>query len=104
MEQRIVKNWLTSERKRRKIPWLIARYGDECFYCGVTFTETGKRARTLDHMIPLSRGGTNHKINLVLCCSRCNGLKGDQTVEEFAEQAASRRAVIAAEEARKQAS
>lgn len=30
---------------------------------------------TQDHIIPLSRGGSNHKWNKVLCCKKCNALR-----------------------------
>ena len=32
---------------------------------------------TIDHMIPQSRGGTDHPENLQLLCGACNSLKGD---------------------------
>ena len=32
----------------------------------------------VDHMVPRSRGGTDHLDNLQLLCSHCNRLKGDR--------------------------
>lgn len=51
-----------------------------CYYCGVPLTQS---TRTIDHVLPLSRGGTNSKENKVLCCRRCNISKMDMTEEEF---------------------
>lgn len=37
----------------------------------------------VDHIIPLSRGGTNLPSNLCAACCACNGTKGSLTGEEF---------------------
>jgi hypothetical protein len=36
----------------------------------------GPDLATVDHVIPLSWGGTNHPSNLVVACSPCNMKKG----------------------------
>ena len=38
---------------------------------------------TLDHMMPLSRGGADRWDNVVACCNTCNGRKGDMTAVEY---------------------
>lgn len=38
---------------------------------------------TVDHMAPLSRGGSNWPSNLQLLCKRCNSAKNDRTMEEW---------------------
>lgn len=53
---------------------------NRCYWCG---REVGKKTSTLDHIIPLSRGGLDAPWNLVLCCNRCNHVKDCQTVEEW---------------------
>ncbi len=46
-------------------------YGfQRCAYCG------SKDNLTIDHIIPLSRGGTNREDNLQCLCRDCNNLKG----------------------------
>ena len=43
-----------------------------CHYCGEKFPP---QTLTMDHMIPLSRGGKSEKINLVPACKTCNNKK-----------------------------
>lgn len=38
---------------------------------------------TLDHIIPLRKGGDHSDGNLVACCHWCNWSKGDRTPEEW---------------------
>lgn len=47
-----------------------------CFYCEKAFTL--RRRPTLDHVIPLSKGGTNQMWNLVACCRSCNSSKRER--------------------------
>ena len=49
-----------------------------CNGCGVMFPF---RNFTVDHMVPQSRGGTDHLDNLQLLCGACNSLKGDRSQE-----------------------
>src|SRR5579871_2983373 len=59
---------------------LLKRFNFRCFYCGTKLT---KRNRSLDHKIPLVRGGTNEISNLVPSCLRCNQRKNRKTAEEY---------------------
>ena len=43
-----------------------------CHYCGQQFKV---KEMTMDHVIPLSRGGRSTKGNLVPCCKPCNTAK-----------------------------
>lgn len=56
------------------------RDGYECAYCGA---ETDDTSRSLDHVMPQSRGGEHTPDNLVVCCRRCNSAKRDRTPEEM---------------------
>jgi 5-methylcytosine-specific restriction endonuclease McrA len=42
-----------------------------CAYCG-------DEANTVDHIIPINKGGTDHPLNLVAACARCNYGFGDK--------------------------
>jgi 5-methylcytosine-specific restriction endonuclease McrA len=55
---------------------VLRRDGHRCAYCARTAT-------TVDHVVPRSRGGQDSWLNLVACCIRCNGVKGDRTPEEM---------------------
>lgn len=65
---------------------LLSAQRGMCCYCGCTMG--GKH--TVEHLVPLSRGGTNWPSNLALACSPCNARKGAKTVEEFLEFMATR--------------
>lgn len=78
------------ERKRR-LPnydtWnalrehVFSRDGHGCVYCGSV-----KRPFHLDHVIPLSRGGSSDPNNLVTSCAACNIAKGAKTPDEWRRQ------------------
>jgi len=53
-----------------------------CFYCKRSIDDY---SRTVDHLIPESRGGIKARANKVYCCRECNGLKDNMTPEEFHE-------------------
>ena len=51
-----------------------------CFYCDKDLNSIGFHR---EHMVPLSRGGTNDRDNLCLSCPNCNLRKGSKTADEF---------------------
>lgn len=60
-------------RKLRHSPWWKRKISDgTCHYCGRQFKPA---ELTMDHVIPLARGGRSEKINLVPCCKECNSKK-----------------------------
>ena len=46
-----------------------------CAYCG-------RKANTVDHIIPQSEGGSEEETNLVACCKRCNMKKSNRFPEQ----------------------
>lgn len=52
----------------------------KCALCGkfVRFDQF-----TIDHIIPLAKGGTNDRNNLQCTCKRCNAMKQDFSQDEF---------------------
>lgn len=56
----------------------IIQYSGRCAYCG----KIGE-ALTEDHIIPLSRGGTDFIDNIVPACHPCNSSKHNSLVEEW---------------------
>ena len=51
-----------------------------CAGCRVIFPF---RNMTVDHVVPQSKGGTDHMTNLQLLCAACNSMKGTRSQEEF---------------------
>lgn len=73
-------------RFRRQVTntFLFARDHYRCQYCDRHVTDLKPReSLTRDHLIPLSRGGTNEWTNVVAACSSCNTRKGNRMPEEI---------------------
>lgn len=51
---------------------ILDRDGWSCGYCGNYLIASDA---TVDHILPLDRGGTNDPNNLIACCRRCNSRK-----------------------------
>ncbi|MFC5146673.1 HNH endonuclease [Streptomyces aureoversilis] len=64
---------------RRRAPWsrrgVLVRDGHRCAYCG-------RRATTVDHVVPRSRGGEDSWLNTVAACAEDNHRKADRTPEQ----------------------
>ena len=56
-------------------------FGQQEGRCNGCETEFPFRAFTVDHIVPQSRGGTDHPENLQLLCSHCNSVKGNRPQE-----------------------
>ena len=50
----------------------------KCYYCGCALVEYH-----VDHVIPVSRGGSNDPDNLVIACPTCNCSKNDRLLSEW---------------------
>lgn len=59
---------------------VYARYDGCCVICG---SPVRFRDLTIDHIIPLSQGGTNNMDNLQLACKACNLMKNCLTMEQL---------------------
>ena len=73
-------------RFRRQVTntFLFARDHYRCQFCGRSTAELKPReSLTRDHLVPLSRGGTNDWTNVVTACSPCNTRKGNRLPEEI---------------------
>ncbi|MFF2655211.1 HNH endonuclease [Streptomyces sp. NPDC058045] len=64
---------------RRRAPWsrrgVLVRDGHRCAYCG-------RRATTVDHVVPRSQGGADSWLNTVASCAQDNHRKADRTPEQ----------------------
>jgi len=52
--------------------WKRRRSSGQCHYCG---RAVPPRDLTMDHVVPLIRGGKTVKSNVVPCCRECNAQK-----------------------------
>jgi len=77
---RALKRGATGSFTAEQIQARFDYFDNECRYCSKDLSE---EVTTIDHMIPLSRGGTNWPSNLVPACASCNSRKGDKTYFEF---------------------
>jgi 5-methylcytosine-specific restriction endonuclease McrA len=65
----------------RKSQWWKAQIARGiCHYCGKTFAPD---ELTMDHVVPVSRGGRSVKGNVVPCCKSCNNEKKYLTPAEI---------------------
>ncbi len=89
-----MKDWITIEKdpkhiakeklkaqKLRKTQWWKNKISASiCFYCQKTFPA---HELTMDHLVPLARGGKSNKGNTVPCCKGCNNKKKYYTPAEI---------------------
>ncbi len=54
---------------------IIRQAEGRCFYCA---RQIRAGEYTMDHLFPLSRGGSSKRRNMVLACAPCNNLKADR--------------------------
>lgn len=70
-------------RDLRRSQWWKRRLGrGRCHYCG---RSTPPRELTMDHVVPIVRGGTSERGNVVPCCKQCNSRKRDLLPLEWEE-------------------
>ena len=62
----------SSSRWRKRRALILKMHDYCCAYCG-------DDANTVDHIIPISKGGTDDPMNLVAACSRCNYAFGNKS-------------------------
>ena len=76
-----VKREREKARALRATDWWRAQIAaGVCRYCG---RKVGAAALTMDHVIPVARGGKSVRSNCVPCCKRCNAEKRAATPAEL---------------------
>ena len=73
------------QSKRCNIPEHIKKqvykkFNNRCAYCGEKLTPD---TRTIDHIVPLSEGGSNYITNFFPACIYCNTLKASLSLKNF---------------------
>jgi 5-methylcytosine-specific restriction endonuclease McrA len=61
----------------------LKRQKGKCYYCHVKLGK-GRDSWNGDHIVPLSKGGTNFIDNIVIACPTCNMNKNDKLPHEWA--------------------
>jgi 5-methylcytosine-specific restriction enzyme A len=71
-EQEIKREKAKARELRRSSWWLNRIQTGVCYYCN---KEVGRQNLTMDHIVPVSRGGKSRKGNVVPSCKDCNNKK-----------------------------
>lgn len=76
-----IKRERNKARELRKTPYFqeLFRKGI-CYYCGEKFE---RDELTIDHIVPVARGGRSTRGNMVVCCRSCNQEKKFLTPAEM---------------------
>lgn len=81
VDPKLVKRERDKAREMRQSSWWKQQVGRGiCYHCEQKFSVA---ELTMDHLIPLSRGGRSTKKNIVVSCKQCNSLKKNRTVAEI---------------------
>ena len=60
--------------------FLLENKKAKCIYCEKALDESNA---TTDHIIPISKGGNNCQVNLIVTCFDCNNQRGDLDFYEY---------------------
>ncbi|MBU4263236.1 MAG: HNH endonuclease [Proteobacteria bacterium] len=73
VDEQVIKKEKAKARDLRRTSWWKNKIAAGiCYYCGRKFP---LKELTMDHLIPLARGGTSSKGNIVAACKECNTRK-----------------------------
>jgi len=73
VDEQTIRREREKAREIRKSRWWKNRVAQgRCHYCGGTFPPS---ELTMDHLVPVVRGGTSTRGNLVPACRECNSRK-----------------------------
>ncbi len=71
-DEEIRKEKEKARRLRHTQWWYNKLQAGVCYYCN---QEVGRDQLTMDHVVPISRGGKSKKGNIVAACKECNNRK-----------------------------
>lgn len=71
-EKHIRKEKAKAREIRQSQWWKNLRAKGQCYYCQKNFPP---KELTMDHIVPIVRGGKSSKNNIVACCKACNNQK-----------------------------
>ncbi len=83
IDESVIRRERAKAKDLRKTNWWKTKLSRGlCHYCG---QETPASKLTMDHVLPLARGGTSSKSNLVASCKDCNTKKKTMLPQEWDE-------------------
>lgn len=83
VDEATIKRERAKARELRKSRWWQQKTASGlCYYCNKKFTY---KQLTMDHLVPLARGGRSTKDNLVPSCKKCNTKKKSMLSVEWEE-------------------
>jgi 5-methylcytosine-specific restriction protein A len=71
-EDHIKKERVKAQEIRKSSWWKKKRSSGKCYYCNRIFNP---KDLTIDHIVPIVRGGRSTKSNIVPACKECNSKK-----------------------------
>ncbi|MDY0132266.1 MAG: HNH endonuclease [Desulforegulaceae bacterium] len=88
-DEKEIKREKAKAREIRNSQWWKRRLSKGiCYYCSKSFSPD---ELTMDHVVPLSRGGKSTKGNLVCSCKECNNKKKNLLPMEWSEYLSNQR-------------
>jgi len=73
LEEEDIKKERRKARELRGSEWWKRKLAKgKCYYCGCSFLS---KELTMDHIVPVARGGKSTKGNIVTACKYCNNAK-----------------------------
>ncbi len=83
LDDAFIKTERQKARELRKTRWWQQKAASGlCWYCQ---RKVPIKELTMDHVVPLAKGGRSVKSNLVPCCKECNNAKKSSLPAEFEE-------------------
>lgn len=81
MDEATLRQERAKAKELRKSSWWQRKIGaGRCYYCGGQYAP---KELTMDHLVPLGRGGRSAKGNLVPACKQCNTQKKTMLPQEW---------------------
>ena len=82
MNEQVIKREKAAARELRQTRWWQTKIACQakCNYC---LKSLAKEECTMDHVVPIVRGGRTSKGNIVIACKDCNNRKKDSLVMDW---------------------
>jgi 5-methylcytosine-specific restriction endonuclease McrA len=79
--------WISPTRRLA----IYIRDNYHCVYCNKDLKNVSPNERTLDHIVPVSKGGSNKSTNLITSCKKCNSSRRNISIYKFTNKETIRR-------------